>query len=531
MLVLAVSAVYESFFVHNGINHLDESWPLYAAMRLHAGGVLYDDTLWVFPPAHVWVGWLAYALDPPGFVLARIFYAGFSVALCGALYLLARRLMPEPFALLAALLVAVAAPRGHHYQLLFGYRYLVFSVLALLAFDRRLRGGSARWMVASGALVGVALAFRLTPAFSTSCGIAAALLASRRDWRAWLAEGSRFLLGLAVVTLPLLAWFAQSVGLPRLWNEVVLHPLLMLQPLPLPEIVAPTLWDREAIARWFVALQFRAIWVLYLGYAGSLLLLWLRARRRGQAFRHALLLAVVVSGAVFFVRSTGRSDEAHLDSVIPPVCLLVAHLSSVSFAALWPLGPGLARRAVAGAGCAAALAAWIFLLATDFRLEQLPTAHDHPIRVLGGRVRTLPLKARQIDSITRLLLRETAPDDWILNLAHTPVFHVLTGRFGPGYFDVVMPGTFPREQDEIWFLERLRSHPPAAVVWPERAFDGMPSRSIAQTAPRVSEWVRENYRPTRHTTGRWIVLLPRAGLRPVPTPDGRQGGPGDDRGS
>ena len=61
--------------------------------------------------------------------------------------------MSPNLALLAALLLAVAAPLSHRAQLLFGYRYLVFSVLALLAFARRLSGGDARWMLAAGLCV------------------------------------------------------------------------------------------------------------------------------------------------------------------------------------------------------------------------------------------------------------------------------------------------------------------------------------------------------------------------------------------
>ena len=59
-IVVVVSCLYESRFIHYGLNRIDESWQLYAAMRLQAGGVLYDDVLWVFPPGHVWAAWLAW---------------------------------------------------------------------------------------------------------------------------------------------------------------------------------------------------------------------------------------------------------------------------------------------------------------------------------------------------------------------------------------------------------------------------------------------------------------------------------------
>ena len=88
LAVVAVSVGYESLFMHHGLNRFDESWPLYAAMRLHAGGVLYDDIFFLFPPGHVLSAWLAYAWDPPGFELARVFYSGFTVMLCAVMYLL-----------------------------------------------------------------------------------------------------------------------------------------------------------------------------------------------------------------------------------------------------------------------------------------------------------------------------------------------------------------------------------------------------------------------------------------------------------
>ena len=120
LLILAVSGSYELLFVHHGIGWLyDEGWPLYAAMQLHEGGVLYEDVFFLFPPGQLLPAWIAYALDPPGVILARSIYAGFTVAACVAVYLLGRKLMRPGFALLAALLVAVAAPRSHLVHVLF----------------------------------------------------------------------------------------------------------------------------------------------------------------------------------------------------------------------------------------------------------------------------------------------------------------------------------------------------------------------------------------------------------------------------
>jgi len=508
--IVFLSVNYESLFLFRGINRLDESWQLYAAMRMHDGGTLYRDVLWVFPPGHVWAAWFAWWLDPPGLVFARVVYAAFDVALAAASYFLARRLMPEPFAFLAALLVTFAAPRGHLYQLLFGFRYLVIPFLALIAFDRRLRGGDARWIWLAGACMGLALTFRLTPAFSASCGVAVALLACHRRWQDWLAEGLRFSGGLLLAVAPTLVWFQLSVGLDRVWYEVVVHPLAMLQALPLPPLEVPEVWDRYHLRTLFVAFQFRAIWVFYAVCLGGLALVWARARRRGEPFRHGLLLALVVFGAVFFVRSTGRSDEPHLDSVIPPVCVLVAHALSLGFARLWPAGPAPGRRRfLAACGVAfGAFAAWVFLLETD--AEFVRPVRMRPIDALDGRIATAPPEeAHAIDRTVELILQYTEPDETILNLAPTPLFHVLTRRTGPGWFDLIMPGIFVTEEDERWFLARLRADPPAAVVWPKRVFDDMPERAVTAVAPLVTEWVRANYQRAPGQQDVYIVLVRR----------------------
>ncbi|MCH2169424.1 glycosyltransferase family 39 protein [Myxococcota bacterium] len=513
-VLLVVGTAYQSLFYSHGINRLDECWPLYAAMQLHAGETLYEGVLWVFPPGHVLPAWLASWLAPPGIGLSRLIYSAFDLALSVSMLFLGRRLMPSSFAFLAALLVTLAAPRSHFFQLLFAYRYLVFSVLALLAFARRLDSDDVRWMVAAGVCAGVALYFRLTPAFAVSCGIGVAVMAADTSWRRWLRDWGAYALGLSLVMVPVLIWFAASVGLPRLWHEVVEHPLGMLQAMP-PPVIGELDWgDRRSIYEWFVAVQFRAHWFLYGGFALALAVGWVRDWMQGRAFRHALLLAVVVWGGIYFIRSLGRSDEAHLDSAIPPICLLAAYGLGLGFRAVWPRQwSGPIRGVAEGAVVAVSVAAWIFMLGTDLYLDrerrgthliQATADLGEPLSIYSGG------KANQIDRVVRVIKNRTLPEEKILNMAETPMFHVLTGRLGPGHFDVVMPGTFMSEEQERGFLDRLRADPPAAVVWPVRDFDDMPERSVVRTAPLISEWVLENYRQAggAKPQRRWIVLLP-----------------------
>ena len=106
----------------------------------------------------------------------------------------------------------------------------------------------------------------------------------------------------------------------------------------------------------------------------------------------------------------------------------------------------------------------------------------------------------------------------MLNLSPSPLFHVLAERSGPGYFDVLMPGTFLDEGEELELLAQLEQSPPAAVIWPVQPFDGMPSRSIRRTAPHLARWVEERYEG-RGPRRRWMLMFPRNRLSHPKTAD------------
>ncbi len=518
-LLLAVSIGFESAFIHHGLNLYDEGWPLYSAMRLHDGGVLYQDVFFVFPPGHLLAAWIGYALDPPGIIAARIIYAAFNVSLCVAFYFLGRRFLPASFALLGALLLALAAPDSHlsHYH--FGYRYLVFSVLGLLAFSERLRTGDSRWLLVSGIFTGVALCFRLTPAFAASVAIGVGILLAERDWRRWLREGSLFTAGIALVAIPVIAGFAHGIGLETLWREVVIRPVAMtdLQSIEIPDLTPPEFWKRLSISEFFTAAQFRVWAILYAGYAAVLGYRWIRDMRTRRPFRPVLLAVVVVWGAVFFLRTLGRSDVGHLESALPPVCLVFTDFLSRLLP--WqrrsdPRG-GMALPLASAALIVATLAAWVFLFETDQRLTaaRLGTV---PYESTGARI-SVPdaWRARALDGRVRKLIERTEPGDNILDLSAAPMVHVLTGRPGPGHFDIVVPGTFLDDSEERSFVERLEADPPAIVVVSTQPFDEMRARAVSATAPRVAEWLRTHYR-VDVATGDYKLWVPRDTPRSVP---------------
>ncbi|MFP6655578.1 MAG: hypothetical protein VCB25_08115 [Myxococcota bacterium] len=513
-ILLVVSIGFESLFIHHGLSAMDEGWPLHAAMELHdadAEKQLYQEVFWVFPPGHLLPAWVAYGLNPPGIVLTRIFYAMFTVAACLALLFVGRRLMPADFALLGALMIAVAAPRSHFEQLLFGYRYLLWAALVLLFFHLRLVRDDARWLFPAGLFAGIALFFRLTPAFAVSVGVAIGILAASRSWQRWLRDGLWYSAGLVLVWIPILWWFAGSVGLETFWSEMVVRPVEMtaLQSRPIPPILLENL-DRTRFSFNFGSLGFRLYPLLFLGFLVTLGLRWARSLRAKEPFESTFLLTFVVFGAVFFTRSLGRSDLPHLDSALPPVALLLAYCAS-GVSPLRRFDPGqIGRRALRNRLllCVTILGAWTFANGSDRYLDTQKMMGNLRLENISDdiRVRSRSL-GMEIDQLIPVLQKYAEPDETILVMAHSPLIYVVAERHSPGYFDVVMPGTFRDDQEQFAYLARLEAAPPAVIVLPRQPFDRNPQRGLAHSAPHLLHWVGQHYRAV-HDSPRYRILIP-----------------------
>jgi predicted small integral membrane protein len=311
---------------------------------------------------------------------------------------------------------------------------------------------------------------------------------------------------------PALLWFSHSVGLARLWHEVVVHPLAMLQPLAVPDLFVPQGFSRGQITKFFVVFQLRLYVGLYAAYLGVLGWRGLRAYRSGERFHYAFLLSIVVFGAVFFIRSLGRADEPHLDSAIPPVLLLIAHGTSVVFDRLWKRkyggkrkSEGRVRRRHAELLTAAALfVCWVLVTGSDLQVRR----QDRMIYAIPNIAEEIrvnrEIQARTIGTTVEAIQTYSEPNDTLLDLSPSPFFYVLAERLGPGYFDTVMPGTFTDPTHELAFLDRLMRSPPKLVIWPREIFDDMQERKVQRSAPALTRWVKANYAPVWHS--KYVVL-------------------------
>jgi hypothetical protein len=188
---------------------------------------------------------------------------------------------------------------------------------------------------------------------------------------------------------------------------------------------------------------------------------------------------------------------------VPPVLLLAGHAVGLAAAAL----RSRAARAALGV---AVFAGWLFVTAVPLYPASMKRG-ALPVETLGGAtwVHFYGNLWASFDELVREIQARTGPEDVVLDLSASPLLHVAAGRPGPGFADLVMPGTFLSEAEERALIERLESRPPALVVTSRRPFDEKIERSPAGHAPQLWIWVGRHYAPAA-TIGRFALLAPRA---------------------
>jgi hypothetical protein len=152
---------------------------------------------------------------------------------------------------------------------------------------------------------------------------------------------------------------------------------------------------------------------------------------------------------------------------------------------------------------------WIYVNGADQFLNQEAMMGRTPVRHMADSTKvTARSEAAVFNHLIPIIREHTGPDDRILVMTNRPMIHVLAQRRSPGYFDVIMPGTFRTPEEEESFLERIEADPPALIVWPRQHFDRRRDRGLEATAPRLSKWVIDHYR-VEATLPLYKLLLPK----------------------
>ncbi len=476
ILLFVVAFVYFLPGIHQSVNIYDEGIVVYSAVRVMEGQLPYRDFWSIYSPAQFYVLAAAFKLFGTTIQTERLLDTALRALVPVFAYLVATRLTNRRIALVAwAGATAWMAYYVYSYQfgwVFYGYPAypaIAFSLAAIWLMTIYFRAQRARWLVASGVMLGTAALFRHD--FGIYCGIgqvaalglyillqpAPADAASRRERTAALIR--RFIRALLPYALS-----AAAVVLPVALVFIVLTPLN--------ELIYDLFTFPTAIFPRFRALPYPPLESLnslpfYLPFAVALMsaaAAFLAARRRSaEGIAYAACIAMlVVFGALAFNQARVRSDTIHTPAFfIPSVVLLVILLRGI------PETSGRQSDAAQVLGALAVLALVLVFaqplvdrvgLLTDAKRMNPATATELP------RASTVMVDRNMVQAVL-YIQQHTQPQDKIFvgNTFHykifvnEPMFYFLAARDAGTRYHELHPGvatTVPVQQEIAADLER-----------------------------------------------------------------------------
>ena len=318
---MAVFAAY-AWSAWYWIDLVDEGYFLYLADRVRHGELPYRDFDTYYTPGVFWLYAAALDLFGVSVIPVRLLMAGLRT-LCGLLlYVLARQLVPWPFALLPSLAVAAMDAVPIHPEPHPAWWAMVAWLLALASAATHAATGRLRWIVLAGVAAAVAFAFKQNVGAFTALAVGGYLLLRPRDGAGWLVR-------LAQAVYAVLLGAASTVLLWPAFDERVAVTLW----LPLLATLALLLWRAWTGVRpsgWVDGLGEMALECVVAGaaFVGATLV-WLVP----------LVVALGVAGTPFGLFVGAGVNQGAL---IMPLSLPPRATREVAIAAIWvPLGAAL----------------------------------------------------------------------------------------------------------------------------------------------------------------------------------------------
>ena len=527
-IVVAAALRYWLWYFDRATNLLDEGSTAAQALRIVNGELIYRDFFTVVTPGSYYT--IAWLFDIFGEQLIVLRWAALvtGLAILIVTILVARRIMPWPFAAAAGLMTTVWGwflVTPNYYSL----EAALFALIALALFlasrehqDLDTRKG-ARLLIAAGVMTGLAALVKQNIGAYTAIGLFGSIWLAglfMRETGSRVRASAMFTVGvLAPVMVALVYLIAAGAG-PYLYESWVYYPFTRYPErfsLPYPsfypvlpehdvhsalEAVAAVLTGRvpepAVFDIWAKFVVYLPVLVYPLAVAAIGVLAW-RARRRhdaSAAAEGAALTAIALVGVLVLFQAWPRADVPHILFGLQPTFVLFAYVLSCGARALTLLrGPRMLIRSVAWvlALVPLALFLWNGYRRTDWEYANYVARLRTP-RAQG--IRTLPIEAQRIDSVTEYISQHTSPGDPIFVVPWAAGFYFLADRDNPTRTDFML-----FEDPEIYpcLLSRLDARPPTYVIY-GYTWD-VDGRHFRDYAAPIDQYIRSRYTIEAATDG------------------------------
>ena len=123
-------------------------------------------------------------------------------------------------------------------------------------------------------------------------------------------------------------------------------------------------------------------------------------------------------------------------------------------------------------------------------------------------------EAEWIPEVVDRIGKYSEPGDAIFALPLNPIFYFLSNRINPTSYDWILPGMLD-EKEQRAVIEQLQSNMPKVIVYVDIAIDGKEERRFVNYAPKIYQYLAENY-SFAEQVGIFQILLPSKSFLTLP---------------
>jgi hypothetical protein len=460
------------------------------------GGALSRDTFCLYGPLSIWPVAILFAAFGPSLGLWRRWIFGVSAVASVPVYLLLRGMMRSRAGAFAAAAFITLVSLDPVPAMSWTLSRVGFGLGALACLCRASGPKAARWLVATGAALGLTTLYSQEVGIACGAGVGVGLLWRSDRVRAigWVTLG-----GVAALA-PFVAYIAARGALAATFDNLFLFArirVLGFGALPFPALA----WSAESLRGYVTPALLVAT-----GFETA------RKLAAGERDMRTLTeLALFAFGFLLFSSALSRADDTHFQFALPPALVLLSLRLEDGCFALAARGAPVTRRAAAALVVllgALSLAPWAEAIAghvpllwarapAGFRALELE-------RAAGARMPD-PF-ARNLEAIVTLIQQRTAQDEPIFVYPTEALLYFLADRPQATIYPLaVFAVTREQRLDLVAQLERTR--PRYTVLFHYApVVDGIP---IQVALPEVDAYLTSNY--LLDTEVGWFALLRRKG--------------------
>ena len=125
-------------------------------------------------------------------------------------------------------------------------------------------------------------------------------------------------------------------------------------------------------------------------------------------------------------------------------------------------------------------------------IGELRNNHVH-INLNRADIFAQPFEAIWVEEIVSFIKRTTTEDEPIFALPLNPIWYFLSERKNPTAYDWILPQTIKILDEEQKIVNQLKRNIPKLIIYADIAIDGKEERRLSNYAPKVFEFILENY--------------------------------------